>query len=128
MASSEAYDPVTAEAVAHAYDAEAQSTGWLGGEVAFGLAYEYVLPGQSLLDLGIGTGWVGVFRRQDCGCTGGRFHDDGRHLRWKATKISLGLTWLGPLPYAAESFDHVVCIAVLNSSAISPLCSPRQRG
>ena len=33
-----------------AYDDEAETCGWFGPEVAFGLAYKYVQPGQSILD------------------------------------------------------------------------------
>ena len=38
------------------YDDEAEGTGWLAPEVAFGMTYTYVQPGQSILDIGIGTG------------------------------------------------------------------------
>ena len=38
------------------YDQEATATGWLGPEVAFGLAYKYINHGQKILDIGIGTG------------------------------------------------------------------------
>jgi|GEM_PF-5571654 len=38
------------------YDEEAEATGWFGPEVAFGLAYAHVHHGQSILDIGIGTG------------------------------------------------------------------------
>jgi ubiquinone/menaquinone biosynthesis C-methylase UbiE len=38
------------------YDTQAKLSNWLGPEAVFGLTYEYVKPGQSLLDLGIGSG------------------------------------------------------------------------
>ena len=42
--------------IVEAYDEEAEATGWFGPEVAFGLIYKYIQPGQSILDIGIGTG------------------------------------------------------------------------
>jgi ubiquinone/menaquinone biosynthesis C-methylase UbiE len=38
------------------YDESARSMHWHGPEVLFGLMYEYLKKGQSLLDVGIGTG------------------------------------------------------------------------
>ena len=38
------------------YDDEAEVTGWFGPEVVFGLAYMHLFPGQSILEIGIGTG------------------------------------------------------------------------
>jgi hypothetical protein len=52
-----------------AYDDEAEATGWFGPEVAFGLMYKYIQPGQPVLDIGIGTdlgsqfSWI-VIRRK----------------------------------------------------------------
>ena len=39
-----------------AYDAEAEATGWLGPEIAFALMHSYLVPGQAVLEIGIGTG------------------------------------------------------------------------
>ncbi len=51
-------------AMTETYDEEAEATGWYGPEVAFGLAFKYLRPGQSILDLGIGTGLAAVLFRQ----------------------------------------------------------------
>ncbi len=38
------------------YDRQAEAYGWRGPDVAFGLSHEFVRPGDSVLDIGIGTG------------------------------------------------------------------------
>jgi 2-polyprenyl-3-methyl-5-hydroxy-6-metoxy-1,4-benzoquinol methylase len=38
------------------YDKQAKNTNWFGPDVVFGLAFEFVQPGDTLLDLGIGSG------------------------------------------------------------------------
>jgi predicted TPR repeat methyltransferase len=101
------------------YDQQAQATNWRGPEVVFGMAYEFVKPGESLLDLGIGSGLSSIL-----------FHIAGLHVygldgssevlevcRSKAFAIELkqhDLCTL-PLPYSSGLFDHVICVAVLNS-------------
>jgi len=116
MSLDEEYNPGKAQATAEAYDAEARATGYLGSEVALGMVYEYILPGQSVLDMGIGTGLASVLFRK----AGLRVHglDISREMldacRWKGfedlTRHDLASQ---PYPYASGSFDHVVCLAVL---------------
>jgi predicted TPR repeat methyltransferase len=104
-------------AMAEAYDEEAEATGWLGPEVAFGLSYKYVQPGQAILDLGIGTGLGSVlFRKAGLevygmdvsqemldACRSKGFTDLTRHDLTET-----------PYPYDSESLDHIVCVGVLN--------------
>ncbi|MEE4276300.1 MAG: class I SAM-dependent methyltransferase [Thermoleophilia bacterium] len=104
-------------AMTEAYDEEAEATGWYGPEVAFGLAYKFVRPGQSILDLGIGTGLAAVLFRQAGltvygmdvapdmldACRGKGFKDLTLH----------DLTAV-PYPFPTESFDHAVCVGTLN--------------
>lgn len=93
---------------AESYDEEAKATGWLGPEVAFELAYEYIKQGQSILDIGIGTGLGSIpFRKAglkvygmdfsekmlDACCRKG-FADLARHDLTKR-----------PYPYASECLD-----------------------
>ena len=40
----------------YVYDKRIKEYGWVGSEVAFGMAYEYTSPSQTILDIGIGTG------------------------------------------------------------------------
>lgn len=131
MSQDERYDCSKAQAVAEAYDAEARATGYLGSEVAFGMAYEHVLPGQSLLDMGIGTGLASVlFRKAGLRVYGMDISQDMLDAcRWKGfgdltqhdlTEISY--------PYASESFDHILCLGVLPFlSDLSPVFAETER-
>lgn len=101
------------------YDAQARQTNWYGSEVVFGLAYEYVRPGDSLLDLGIGSGLSSLpFHKAGLRIYG--LDGSVEILQVCATKnfaVELKLHDLRslPLPYAPASFQHVISVAVLNS-------------
>ena len=101
------------------YDNQARKTNWFGPEVVFGLAYEFVKPGESLLDLGIGSGLSSIL-----------FHRAGLHIfgldgsgevlevcRSKGFTTELKEHDLRelPLPYPSCFCNHAVSIAVLNS-------------
>lgn len=101
------------------YDNQARKTNWFGPEVIFGLAYEFVKPGDILLDLGIGSGLSSIL-----------FHKAGLQVfgldgssevlevcRSKGFAAGLKQHDLRdlPLPYPARFCDHLVSIAVLNS-------------
>jgi predicted TPR repeat methyltransferase len=101
------------------YDRQAQATNWRGPEVVFGLAYEFVQAGETLVDLGIGSGLSSIL-----------FHKAGLRVYGldgssevlevcgaKAFTVELKQHDLRtlPLPYPTRSFEHGVCIAVLNS-------------
>jgi predicted TPR repeat methyltransferase len=103
--------------MADVYDEWAEATGWRGPQVAFGLAFRYVRPGESILDLGIGTGLsselfrkaglqvsgMDVSREMLDACRAKGFTDLARHDLSEP-----------PYPYASGSFDHAVCLGVLN--------------
>jgi predicted TPR repeat methyltransferase len=105
------------DAMVAAYDAEAEASGWFGPEVAFGLAYTYVQPGQSILDIGIGTGLGSVlFRKAGLNVYGmdisPKMLDACRSKGFTALQLhDLGKP---PYPYDSESMDHAVCTGVLN--------------
>lgn len=102
---------------AAAYDQKAAAVGWYGPEVVFGLAYASVRAGESLLDIGIGTGLSSaLFRRAGLVvhgmdgdpamlevCRGKGFENlllhDMNHIPW---------------PYGRASMDHAVCLGVLH--------------
>lgn len=114
------------------YDQQAQATNWRGPEVVFGMAYEFVESGESLLDLGIGSGLSSIL-----------FHKAGLQVygldgssevlevcRSKAFAVELKQHDLRtlPLPYPSDFFDHVICVAVLNSfSDLAPLFAEIRR-
>jgi len=99
------------------YDEKAEEYGWRGPEVAFGLSYAFIEPGERLLDIGIGTGLSSVL-----------FHKAGLHVygmdlspemleecRKKAFAEELrrhDLT-VEPYPYTDGAMDHAICLGVL---------------
>jgi len=103
--------------VVDAYDDDAEAARWYRPEVAFGLAYEYLHPGQSILDIGIGTGLGSVlFRKAGLDVHG---KDASREMldacRSKGfTALTLHDLERSPYPYDAESMDHAICVGVLN--------------
>jgi predicted TPR repeat methyltransferase len=104
---------------ASGYDEQARKTNWFGPEVVFGLTYEFVKPGDSLLDLGIGSGLSSVlFHKaglQVFGLDGsGEVLAVCKSKGFAAELKEHDLRKL-PLPYPARFCDHAVSIAVLNS-------------
>jgi predicted TPR repeat methyltransferase len=105
------------EAMVAAYDDEAEACGWFGPEVAFGLAYTYVQSGQSILDIGIGTGLGSVLLRK----AGLNVYGMDISPKMLDACRSKGLTALQlhdlgkpPYPHNSESMDDAVCTGVLN--------------
>src|SRR5512142_151959 len=101
------------------YDEQARTSNWLGSEVVFGLAYEFIKPGESVLDIGIGSGLSSIlFHRAGLRVFG--LDGSAEVLQVCAAKhftAELKLHDLRdlPLPYPDGFADHLVCIAVLNS-------------
>lgn len=113
-----AEDVLSSSSMAREYDRKAEEYDWRGPEVVFGLLYAFVNPGESVLDIGIGTGLGSVL-----------FHKAGLHVygmdispemleacRGKGFTADLkehDLT-VEPYPYDEASLDHAVCLGVLN--------------
>jgi predicted TPR repeat methyltransferase len=111
-------DTLNGSALASQYDRKAEEYDWRGPEVVFGLSYSFVNPGESLLDIGIGTGLGSVL-----------FHKAGLHVygmdvstemleacRSKGFAADLkkhDLT-VQPYPYEEASLHHAVCLGVFN--------------
>ena len=111
-------DALRSSPLARDYDRKAEEYDWRGPEVVFGLTYAFTQPGESVLDLGIGTGLGSVL-----------FHKAGLHVhgmdispemlkacREKGFAADLrehDLT-VEPYPYDEASLDHAVCLGVLH--------------
>jgi predicted TPR repeat methyltransferase len=104
-------------AMAQAYDDEAKATGWYGPEVTFGMLYEFLHEGQSILDIGIGTGLSSLLYRKAGlavhGMDVSRDMLDACRLKGFADLKLHDLTKT-PYPYEAARMDHAVCLGVLN--------------
>lgn len=100
------------------YDRQASEHGWHGHEAFFGLMYEFVKPGQTLLDIGIGTG-LGSFLFHKTGLRISGFDSSQEMLDTCASKgfaaqlVRHDLQHV-PFPYPPQSFDHVISLGVLN--------------
>jgi predicted TPR repeat methyltransferase len=114
-----AQDQLSPSSAAAAYDRKAEEYDWRGPEVAFGLSYSFVNCGESVLDIGVGTGLSSVL-----------FHKAGLHVYGMDVSTEMleacrskGFTTdlkkhdltVQPYPYDAASLDHAVCLGVLNS-------------
>jgi len=111
-------DTLNGSSLARNYDSKAEEYDWRGPEVVFGLSYSFVNPGESVLDIGIGTGLGSVL-----------FHKAGLHVygmdvstemldacRSKefAADLKIHDLTVTPYPYGEASLDHAVCLGVLN--------------
>jgi predicted TPR repeat methyltransferase len=101
------------------YDMQARKTEWFGPEVVFGLAYEFVQPGERLLDLGIGSGLSSVpFHKAGLrvyGLDGSSEILEVCAQKGFATDLKQHDLRRLPLPYPDKFFKHVISVSVLNS-------------
>lgn len=100
------------------YDSEAEVYNWRGPEVVFGLTYGFVNPGESVLDIGIGTGLgSGLFHKAGLRVYGmdvsTEMLEACRSKGFAADLKRHDLT-VEPYPYDEASLDHAVCLGVLN--------------
>jgi predicted TPR repeat methyltransferase len=111
-------DTLNGSSLASHYDSEAEEYNWRGPEVVFGLSYSFINPGESVLDIGIGTGLGSVL-----------FHKAGLHVygmdistemleacqsKGFAADLKKHDLTVEPYPYDDASLDHAVCLGVLN--------------
>ena len=88
-------------------------------ELLFGMCFEYIKPGDSLLDLGIGTGLSSfLFAKAGLNITG--LDGSGEMLKeCKKKGIAKETKQYNiqdvPLPYSDNIFSHIVCCGVFHS-------------
>jgi len=87
-------------------------------EAIFGLCYEYIQPGQRLLDVGVGSGLASlpfadagleIFGCDTSPATPAAWISNGVHATFRQQDIQTS-----PWQYEADSFDHVICCGVLH--------------
>lgn len=100
------------------YDAQVKEYNSYGHDILFGMCFEYVKAGQSLLDLGIGTGLSARhFARIGLTITG---LDSSAEMLKECRKkgVARELKQYNiqqvPLPFPDEAFSHVICCGVLH--------------
>lgn len=105
--------------IASDYDSLAKKYNSHIPELLFGMCFEYIKPGDSLLDLGIGTGLSSIlFAKAGLNISG--LDGSGEMLRECEKKGFAGeLKQYNiqdvPLPYSDNSFSHIVCCGVFHS-------------
>jgi ubiquinone/menaquinone biosynthesis C-methylase UbiE len=96
----------------------ARTIAWRGGEVALGLMYEFIQPGEILLDVGVGSGSSSVlFRRAGMSVWGMDVSEhalDACRERGFAEALVQHDLQQQPWPFADGQFDHAVSLGVLN--------------
>lgn len=114
------------------YDSEAEASCWFGPEVLFGLTYKYLQAGETLLDIGIGTGLSSaLFKKAGLEITG---MDLSREMLEICRKKQLSdnlikhdLTVM-PYPIDSDSTDHIICAGVMNFfQNLTPIFSESSR-
>jgi len=101
---------------AEEYDRLAADYAWYGNDIVFGLTYEYTKKGETLLDLGIGTGLSSIRFSQAglkiYGCD--RSDEMLAVCKKKGFAEELKILDINKMSYENNSFDHVICIGVLH--------------
>jgi len=112
------YDLEQADEFVADYDNSALRYGWHTPEVLFGLMHHRLAPGQSVLDLGIGTGLSAVpFAKAGLevyGLDGSQKMLDRCAAKCIAAQLRKHDICAAPIPYGDNSVDHVVASGVFH--------------
>jgi ubiquinone/menaquinone biosynthesis C-methylase UbiE len=100
------------------YDTKAKEYDSHGPEILFGMCYEYIRPGETILDLGIGTGLSSInFARAGLFVYGtdasANMLEECRKKGF-AKKLKHHSIDQTPLPYSDNSFPFVICCGVFH--------------
>lgn len=103
---------------AASYDRQAREYGWHGHEVLFDMMYEFIESGETLLDVGIGTG-LGSYLFHQAGLQVSGFDRSKEMLEMcKSKSFAARLDQHDlrhvPFPYQSNLFNHVISLGVLN--------------
>ena len=103
---------------AEQYDRKATEAEWLDPEIVFGLAYPFVAPGDSILDIGIGTGLSSaLFSRAGLKVYGMDASKDMLDVCRKknmAERLEVHDLRTPPYPFENTSINHAVCTGVMH--------------
>lgn len=100
------------------YDDKAEDAGWVDPDIVFGLSFRHVVAGDSILDVGIGTGLSStLFHKAGLEVHGVDASGDMLEVcRGKSFAVNLQQHDLSevPYPFADASANHAVCTGVLH--------------
>mgnify|MGYP001066961378 CR=1 FL=1 len=107
-----------ADGYAGEYDKAGKDRSWHGPKIIFGLMYDNIAPGESLLDIGIGTGLdAAIFQKAGLKVHGiDRSNEMLKICEEKQVAVELKqLDFLqDDMPYADEFFNHAIANAVFH--------------
>lgn len=120
------------ESHAEKYDKKAEQSKWYAPEIAFGIAYDYIKEGESILDLGIGTGLSSrLFSKAGLLVHGIDFSEKMlEECEKKNFAVDLRQHDLSSLPYplADSSINHAISIGVFQLiENTEPICGEVKR-
>ncbi len=104
--------------IAELYDNDKETQRWNGPNVIFGLSFAYMEPGQTILDIGIGTGLSSLlFYKAGLKVYGMDLSSEMLTVCKKkgiAEELRNHDLTITPYPYSEGSIDHAICVGVLN--------------
>ncbi len=120
------------DAYAADYDNQVRVYDCYLADALFGMSYEYVHPGDSLLDVGIGSGLSSIlFAKAGLSVYGMDFSPvmlDLCRAKGFAKELKQHNIQEAPWPYPAEAFDHVMCCGVMHFlSDLEPVFNETRR-